>query len=293
MMHFDDIIPWHEIQDELNSGVVPEPNIETVIYDIDRGIETTEFTQYLSLKYPNIKDLWITQNWITETEPNGLLTLYQTFNLRSLVIEVSQGYLPLDDFKQVNVAPDGLIILCKAYEYDPLIRAGEHFSVNAAWYKFCCDCNRFDIYPCIPRPNNESDMSLIYYRHVYEALKGLGLCPGNTLPTDINERQYMYPFTSNNFINQQLTTWAICKDHNNVIQPIEDNTLYKCLCIDRKDLVKFLNNKGHDKDPVLKEVKHLVTEDGKPKPECSKYELVFLLLYRYGSDDMLSICTEE
>lgn len=135
---------WCNIQKEMEEGIVPEPEIETVIFEyIDRGIRDFQvFAEYIREKYPNIRDLWVDQNYIGN---GSLVDFYKSFGFRSMVIEVNQGGLPYKDMKEIDPPRDGLISLCEDHsdfysnysEKQHALKLGVDLDVDAHWYKFC------------------------------------------------------------------------------------------------------------------------------------------------------------
>lgn len=141
------VSPW-DLKEEQEQGLEPEPAVTTVIFqEIDRGIELPNFSDYIAKKYPNIRDLWITQNWITGQV--HLREFYNRFKFRSFVVEVSQSGIHYEQFEDAQPPQDGLLAL-----YDPdrereptgygfmsdgpgFIRLGKDFDPNSDWYIFC------------------------------------------------------------------------------------------------------------------------------------------------------------
>ena len=129
-----------QIVEELETGVVVMPEVETVFYEyIDRGIDVDVFARYLKVKYPKIRDLWINQNYMYPT--NGdLRALYDMFNFRSFVIEANQCGLPLEDFSSLAAPKDGLIALWDSSRKKGILKLGDSLNIKDQWYKLCRAC---------------------------------------------------------------------------------------------------------------------------------------------------------
>lgn len=68
MYHINGWTCMDTFEKELEAGVTVMPEVETVFYQyIDRGVDITEFSTYIERKYPNIKDLWLSQNFFSIT----------------------------------------------------------------------------------------------------------------------------------------------------------------------------------------------------------------------------------
>lgn len=116
-----------------------KPSVESAVFQyIDRGIDDLEeFAEVLEEDYPNLKDLWLTQNWIGD---GNLLKFYQTMRargLRSMVIEVSQSDLPHELFHDIEPPADGLIALHDPDRFDHIVKLGADLDTSADWYNFC------------------------------------------------------------------------------------------------------------------------------------------------------------
>ena len=136
--------------EQLKEGIGIMPEVETVFYQqIDRGVDLEEFQDYIALKYPKIKDLWISQNFFLG-EYTKLRAFYDQFKFRSLVIETDQSGMPLEDFATVVPHPDGLVAFMDGdrcpfnqlpgYESDisyGWAKLGRNFNRDAPWYRLC------------------------------------------------------------------------------------------------------------------------------------------------------------
>lgn len=153
MYHINGWTCMDTFEKELEAGVTVMPEVETVFYQyIDRGVDITEFSTYIERKYPNIKDLWLSQNFFSHYDSKSklLLDFYNKFKFRSLVIESEQGGMPLEDFVDVVPPPKGLIAFRDGDRcpYDQLpgynsdcfygwLKKGSNFNPESPWYKLC------------------------------------------------------------------------------------------------------------------------------------------------------------
>lgn len=133
------------IYENTRNDIKVNENIESVVFIyLDRGIsldKVSSFIGYIKIAYPNIKDLWLCQNYGSK---EALFIIHNSLNLRSLyVYEYQSGdnkYIADYSFKTHN---NGFIIYingendCKKYverELKYYDSYGKNFSTDDNWY---------------------------------------------------------------------------------------------------------------------------------------------------------------
>jgi hypothetical protein len=104
----------------------PSDEISTLIIEVDRGIYVEGFSKYLQKYYPNIKNLWVCNNFITYDNDYGLEDLYRDRGLVIMVVTMADG----DYNVPVSTDPEGFVyIIGETNEY---YKMGDNFTADDA-----------------------------------------------------------------------------------------------------------------------------------------------------------------
>lgn len=142
----------------------------------------------------------------------------------------------------------------------------------------------------------------MFEQQVASALQGMGIVPGEKRVVHCCTSETCYPFTEHEQLNIHLTDWCIdgSDDDGEIQYPAHQTPTYRLLTTNREELTEYLkycnwekfwdwgrenhnNEYSKDREQALR----LLDVRERPKPDCTQYELVGLILI-HGAwwDDM-------